>query len=108
MNVVRRVPCLHAELARRERDLRHHEIGVQVHDLAVDPLPRFREQLDGLRLGELDADLGDDPPPATVEYRYRVRRQDLVPRHLVDEHLRSPDFREDWDDRRLIRTLDRY
>ena len=40
---------------------------------------------------ELDAQLGHDPPPSAVERLHRVLAEDLVARHLVDEHrLRSP------------------
>src|SRR4029077_12722049 len=54
--------------------------------VAVHLLPGLGEQLDRLRLGELNADLGDDPAPAAVEHRDRVGGEDLVPRHRVHEH----------------------
>jgi hypothetical protein len=86
VHVVGRVPRLHVEFGRRLGDLLEHEFGVQLDDISVDLLASFAEQLDSLWLGELDADLGDDPPPALVKDGDRVRGQDLVTRHLVAEH----------------------
>jgi hypothetical protein len=96
-----RVPGLHVELAGRLGHLLEHELRVEVDHLPVHPLARLGEQLDRLRLGELDADLGNDPAPAAVEHRDRVRREDLVPRHRVDEHrsafpAREPTESKDW------------
>src|SRR6202044_3739727 len=66
--------------------LSQDELRVQEHHVPVHALARLGEQLDRLGLGELDADLGDDPPPAAVEHPDRVGGEDLIPRHRVDEH----------------------
>jgi hypothetical protein len=88
VHIVGRVPGLDVEFSRRLADLLEHEIRVQLDHVAVDLLPGLAEQLDGLRLGELHPDLGDDPAPAFVERRDRIGRQDLVTRHRVAEHGR--------------------
>ena len=40
-------------------------------------------------MSELDAELGDDAPPAAIERRHRVLRQDLVAGQLVLDHALS-------------------
>ena len=52
----------------------------------LDLLARRAEVLDRLGEHELDAQLGDDPPPAAVEDGHRLLAQDLVAGHLVDVH----------------------
>ena len=83
---VGRVAGLHVELARRLGHLLQHPVGVELHVVALDGLPRGSEELERLRLHELDADLGHDPAPALVEDVHRIGREDLVTRHLVEEH----------------------
>jgi hypothetical protein len=94
VHVVGRVAGLHVELARRLRHLLEHELRVELHHVAVHVLARLGEQLNGFGLGELDADLGDDPAPAAIEHRHRVGGEDLVPRHRVDEHRFHRAFEE--------------
>jgi hypothetical protein len=94
VHVVGRIAGLHVELTGRLGHLLEHEFRVELHDVAVHLLAGLGEQLDRLRLRELDADLGDDPAPAAVEHRDRIGGEDLVPRHRVDEHRFSPCFRE--------------
>ena len=74
------------ELARRLGDLLEHELGVEEDLLALDLLARRAEVLDRLGEHELDAQLGDDPPPAAVEDVHRLLAEDLVAGHLVDVH----------------------
>src|SRR6185437_3623916 len=90
VHVVRRVARLHVELTRRLRHLLQHALGIELDHVAVHLLPRLAEQLHRLRLGELDPDLGDDPPPAAVQHPDRVGGEDLIPRHRVDEHRHTP------------------
>jgi hypothetical protein len=97
---VLRVPRLHVELPRRLRHLLEHEVGIERDEIALDLLTRLRERVHGLREEELDSELGDDPPPATVEGRDGVLGEDLVARHPVHEHLGGPCVRFNmWDDR---------
>ncbi len=72
---VGRVAGLHVELARRLGHLLQHELRVEPDDVVLDLLARPAEQLHRLRLGELHADLGDDPPPALVQHGDGVRRR---------------------------------
>jgi hypothetical protein len=74
------------ELARRLGDLLEHELGVEEDLVVLDLLARGAEVLDRLWKHELDAELGDDPPPAAVEDAHRLLAQDLVAGHLVDVH----------------------
>ena len=104
VHVVGRVAGLHVELAGRLGHLLEHELRVELHHVAVHLLAGLGEQLDRLRLGELDADLGDDPAPAAVEHRDRVGGEDLVPRHRVDEHRFSPCFASVQTGVRSVRT----
>ena len=81
-----RVARLQVELARRLGDLLEHELGVEEDLLALDLLAGRAEVLDRLGQHELDAQLGDDPPPAAVEDVHRLLAQDVVAGHLVDVH----------------------
>ena len=67
------VARLQVELARRLRDLLEDELGVELDEvLALDRLARRAEQLDRFGEQELDAQLGDDSPPAAVEGLHRI------------------------------------
>jgi hypothetical protein len=95
VHAVRRVAGLHVELARGLGHLLEHELRVELDDLAVGLLPGLAEQLDRLGLGELDADLGHDAPPAPVQDADGIFREDLVPGHAVDG-TSPPQFHADW------------
>ena len=72
---------------RRLGHLLEHEVGVELDEVvALDRLAGRPEQLDRLGQHELDAQLGEDPPPAAIEHVHRVLAEDLVSRHCVDEH----------------------
>ena len=72
---------------RRLGDLLEDELGVEADSILVlDDLSGLAQQLDGLGKQELDPELGDDPPPATVEHVHRVLAEDLVAWHRVYEH----------------------
>ncbi len=79
----------HVELLRRLRDLGEHELRVEEDRVVLDPLARLPEQLERALGHELDADLGDEPPPCRVELGHRVLGQHLVARHRVLEHQAS-------------------
>ena len=89
VHVVGVVARLDVELPWRLGDLLQDEVGVEEDLLALDLLAGGTEQLDSLGLHELDAELADDAPPALVERGHRVRGEDLVAGHGVDEHGRS-------------------
>ncbi len=59
---------LDVEFPRSLCDLFEDELRVEEDDLALGLLPGGGEELDRLRLGELDADLRDDSAPASVEH----------------------------------------
>jgi hypothetical protein len=86
---VRLVARLHVELPRRLRDLLEHELRIELHHGAVDVLPGLAELLDRLGEDELDAELGDDPPPAAVERLHGLAGEDLVARQGIDDHALS-------------------
>ena len=58
------VAGLHPELARRERGLRAQEAGIEAHGGVLDRLAGLAEELERLRVVELDADLGREPVDA--------------------------------------------
>ena len=62
--------------------------GIEEHRVVDDLLAGSPEQVEGLGLHELDAELGQDPLPARVEGLHGLLGEDLVTRHLVDEHGR--------------------
>ncbi len=80
---------LQVELARRLGDLLEQEVGVEAHAVALHRLPGATEELERLVAPELDAELRDDAPPATLERRERLLAEDLVARHSVDQHVAS-------------------
>ena len=80
------VPRLQLELARRLGDLLEDPVRVELHELALDLLPGGLERRERLGVQEVDAELADDPAPAAVELGHRSLVEDLVPRHLVDQH----------------------
>jgi hypothetical protein len=80
------VAGLEVERRRRQRDLLEHELRVEEHDLALDALARGPQQGDRLPVVERDPDVGEDPAPAPLQGRDRVRVEDLEARHAVDEH----------------------
>ncbi|MGD0714687.1 MAG: hypothetical protein ABSB24_10950 [Gaiellaceae bacterium] len=80
------VARLQVELGRRLRHLLEDPVGVEPDDVAVDRLARLREVVDRLGMEEVDPELADDPPPAAVQLLQRRLVEDLVPRHLVDQH----------------------
>src|SRR6266700_3005976 len=90
VHAVGRVAGLHVEFARGLGDLLEHEVRVELDHVAVHLLAGPAEQLDRLRLGELDADLADDAAPAAFQYPDRVGGEDLVPGHRVAEHRHLP------------------
>ena len=72
---VGRVAGLDVELARRLGDLLEQEVGVEEDVVVLDPLAGRAEQVERPVGQELDADLGDQPPPALVQdRRARPRR----------------------------------
>ena len=82
-----RVPRLQVELARRLRDLLEDPVGVELHELALDLLARRRGSASSASsVEELDPELADDAPPAALELLHRRLVEDLVARHLVDQH----------------------
>ena len=89
VHAVRRVARLHVELPRRLRDLLEHEVRVELDVLALDGLPVRAEDLERAIVVELHAELADDAPPAPIEGGHGVLGEDLVARHLVDEHAFS-------------------
>ena len=87
VQVVGRVAGLQLELPGRLGHLLEDELGVEADPvLLLDDLARVTEQLDRLGQQELDAQLGDDPPPAPVQDGHRLLAEDLVAGHGVDEH----------------------
>ena len=78
------------ELARRLRDLLEDPVRVELDELALDLLARRLEVRERLVVEELDPELADDPPPAALELLHGRLVEDLVARHLVDQHARSP------------------
>src|SRR5205814_8744157 len=85
-HAVGRVAGLQLELAGCAGDLLQDELRVEPHVVVVDLLAGRPEQVERARRQELDPDLADDAPPPAVEDGHRVRGQDLVARHPVDEH----------------------
>ncbi len=80
------VARLQLELSRRLGHLLEDEFRVEADAvLLLDDLARVTEQLDRLGQQELDAELGDDPPPAPVQGGHRVLAEDLVTGHAIDE-----------------------
>ena len=86
VDAARGVARLHVVGRRRLGDLLEHEVRVEEDGVVLDALARAAEQLQGLRVHELDAELRDDPAPPLVEHGDRVLREDLVPGHAVHEH----------------------
>ncbi len=84
-----RVACLEVELRGRLRDLLEDPVWIELHELALDVLAGLREVLERLRVQELDAELADDPFPPAFELAQRELVEDLVPRHVVDQHVPS-------------------
>ena len=83
------VPGLQHEGGGRIPDLLEDPVGVELDELAVDLLSGLLEVVERLRMEELDAELADDPPPAALQLLDRGLVEDLVPRHLVDQHVPS-------------------
>ena len=73
-----RVPRLEVELGRRFRDLLEDPVRVETDELALDLLAGTLEDLDRLRVEELDPELADDPPPAAFELGEGRLVEDLV------------------------------
>ena len=96
VDVVRVVARLHVELARHLRDLLEDELRVEEDRVVLDALARLAEQVERLGLHELNPDLGEEPLPALVEGRHRIRREDVVARHLVDEHASASKASEQY------------
>jgi len=89
VHAIRRVARLHVELVRRLRDLLEHEVGIELDVLALDRLTVRAEDVERAIVVELDAELADDAAPAAIERCHGVLGEDLVARHLVDEHAFS-------------------
>ena len=51
--------------------------------------PACSKYVERLGVQELDPELADDPAPAALELRQRELVEDLVPRHVVDQHASS-------------------
>ena len=83
------VARLQVELARRLGDLLEHEVGIEDHLLVLDGHARLAEGVERVVVEELDAELGDDAAPALVQRGHRLLGQDVVARHLVDQHVAS-------------------
>ena len=92
VDVVVVVARLDVELARRLRDLREHELGIEEDLVLLDPLPGLTEQGEGAVVHELHADLAHQASPPGVQLRHRVFREHLVARHAVAEHASSVSF----------------
>ena len=86
VHVMRMVSRLHIELTGSLGNLLQHELRVQEDLVLLDLLSRGTEEVKGLLLHELDAELGEDPFPATIQGRDGVLGEDLVPGHSIDEH----------------------
>ena len=72
-------------------DLLEDPLRVEPHPvLLLDDLTGVAQHLDRLREQELDAELGDDPSPPSVERGHRVLAEDLVARHGVGEQPGPP------------------
>jgi len=87
VHVVLGVARVDEELRRRpSRPARSTNSGFEAHEVALDLLPCPAEELEGPRLVELHADLGDEALPAAFDELERLGRERLVPRHAVGEH----------------------
>ena len=81
-----RVAPAHGDLRRRELQLLHHELAVEVHARAVDLLPEAREQLARGLVHDLGADLLEDRHGLRVDGVERVLGEDRERRleHAAD------------------------
>ena len=69
VDAARGVARLHVERLRRLGHLLEHEVGVEEDGVVLHALARAAEQLEGLGVHELDAELRDDPAPAPCRAR---------------------------------------
>src|SRR5690348_1586318 len=81
-----RVARLQLELRRRLRHLLEDPVRVELDELALDVLARGLEDVERLLVQELDPELAHDAAPAALELLHGEVVEDLVPRHLVDQH----------------------
>jgi hypothetical protein len=81
-----RIACTEVELGGRCSHLLEHEVRIEPYDGAVHRLARAAEVLDSAVVQKLDADLGDQPPPAPLDHSHRLFGEHLVARHDVLEH----------------------
>src|SRR5262249_47795465 len=86
---VDRVARLDVELAGRLGHLFEDEVRIELHHVLLDALPGRTEQVTRALRHEFHTDLADQPPPAPVQHGHRVRGEDVVARHLIDEHAFS-------------------
>src|SRR5581483_12372400 len=77
---------LQVELGGRLRHLLEDPVGVELHELALDVLSGGAKGLERLLVQELDPEVAHDAAPAALELLHRELVEDLVPRHLVDQH----------------------